>query len=215
MENIKPVDIIKTGMIGYDESLKLQFMLHEKRALDKINDTVIIAEHPHVYTMGRRAPDSHFKIPKDKIISMGIEIKEIQRGGEITYHGPGQIVFYIISKIVNRRVKEFVHKIEETSIRFLSDNYNIKAERHPEHRGVWIGDRKITAVGLQIKNNITLHGFAVNINTDLKYYDYIVPCGIFDMGVTSLKEITGYELDTITVSSQIIKHLTEQFGYSA
>lgn len=210
---MKLLEIVKTGIMDYEKSLGLQYELHEKRVCDKITDTLVITEHPHVFTMGRRASDSDFKIPKNEIGKTGIKIKNIKRGGEITYHGPGQLVFYIICRIENRGIKEFVHKLEEVSIKFLSDNYNIKAVRHEKHRGAWIGRKKIAAIGLEIKKNVTMHGFSININTDLKYYDLIVPCGITDMGVTSLKEITGHKADMDKTAGLIKDSFCKVFGY--
>ena len=144
---------------------------------------------------------------------MGVKISRVNRGGEITYHGPGQIVCYVICKIKGRSIKELVYNLEEVTIRMLGDNFNIKSKRHNEHRGVWIGNNKITAIGLEIKKSVTMHGFAFNLNTDLKYYDLIVPCGITEMGVTSLAKVLGHKEDYNKVINMIIAKYCEIFNY--
>ncbi len=208
------LDVYNIGRIDYKKSLELQYELLKKRQENKINDTLLFVLHDHIFTMGRRAKDSQFKVSKDKIKKMGIKISRINRGGEITYHGPGQIVCYNIINIKGRSIKELVNNLEEVTIRLLDDNFNIKSKRHNEHRGVWVGNNKITAIGLEIKKNVTMHGFAFNLNTDLKYYDLIVPCGISEMGVTSLAKILGHEEDNNKVINLIIKKYCEVFDYN-
>ncbi len=210
------LDVLDVGLIEYKKSLELQYKLLKERQQNKINDTIIFAQHPHVFTLGKRAKDSQIKVSEEKVKELGITICRINRGGEITYHGPGQIVCYIILDINNhgRSIKKIVHNLEEVSIRLLKENYNISSYRHEKHRGVWIGNNKITALGLEIKKGFTMHGFAFNINTDLKFYDIIIPCGIKDMGVTSLSNLMGKKIDMNTVKDLLLKYFLEVFMYN-
>ncbi len=209
------LDVLDIGLIEYDKALELQYKLLKKRQQNLINDTVIFVEHPHVFTLGKRATDSQIKITEDRVRELGIKICRINRGGEITYHGPGQIVCYVILNINNhnRSIRKIVHNIEEVSIQLLKENYNINSYRHEKHRGVWIKGNKITALGLEIKKGITMHGFAFNLNTDLKYYDLIIPCGIKDMGVISLNKILGVKEDKGKIKHLLLKYFVEVFMY--
>jgi lipoyl(octanoyl) transferase len=209
------LDVLDIGLIEYDKALELQYKLLKKRQQNLINDTLIFVEHPHVFTLGKRATDSQIKITEDRVRELGIKICRINRGGEITYHGPGQIVCYVILNINNhnRSIRKIVHNIEEVSIQLLKENYNINSYRHEKHRGVWIKGNKITALGLEIKKGITMHGFAFNLNTDLKYYDLIIPCGIKDMGVISLNKILGVKEDKGKIKHLLLKYFVEVFMY--
>jgi lipoic acid synthetase len=201
------------GTIPYDEALHLQKELVEQRQKDLIPDTLLLLEHPPVITMGRRADNTHLKVPVDHLVQHGISIKHIDRGGEATYHGPGQIVGYVILDLSKRKgfVRKFVWEIEEVFIRLLNEEYGIIANRDLKHRGVWIAERKITAIGISVKKNVTMHGFAFNVNTDISAYSLIVPCGIKDKGITSLEREIGRKLDMHLVMKQVERHFRNVF----
>ncbi|MFW6313134.1 MAG: lipoyl(octanoyl) transferase LipB, partial [Spirochaetota bacterium] len=137
------------GRMGYGEALELQLRLVEERREERIGDTLILVEHPPVITMGRKATDADILVPVEQLQSSGVEIHRITRGGEATYHGPGQIVGYAIINLYNhqRKLRLFVERMEEVFIRLLDRHYGIEAGRDDEHRGVWVGDEKITAIG--------------------------------------------------------------------
>lgn len=203
------------GTIGYREALALQHHLVRERREGRIPDTLLLLEHPPVITMGKSAVAEHVVASPMMLERAGVETVWIERGGETTYHGPGQIVGYVIVDLAAylRSVKKFVYLIEELFVATLKNRYGIETERDAHHTGVWVGDEKITAIGIAIQNRITFHGFAFNVNTDLSHYDWIVPCGITDRGQTSLERITGGPHDLATVKKQLLETFTRLFGY--
>lgn len=208
------LQVIDLGRMNYSEAWELQKGLVEKRREGSIPDTLLLVEHPPVITMGRRAGDSDLLRPEEFYRRSGIEIFTIERGGEATYHGPGQIVGYTIVDLrENFDIRDFVHKVEETFVRLLWEEYSVEAGRFPEHRGVWVGNEKITAIGLAIKRRITMHGFAFNVTTDLSHFSWIVPCGITDKGVTSLEKVLGRTLSLAEEKKKVTDHFIEVFGY--
>ncbi len=208
----KKINVIDAGHLSYGEALKLQLETQHKRIENQIEDTIIFVEHPPVITTGRR-DQSHniFVDPGD----VGAELVKTSRGGEVTYHGPGQIVGYIIINIetYGKGIKSFVNDLEEVFIQLLEKKYSIISNRDKQHRGVWIENAKISAIGLAINKKVTMHGFAFNVNTDLSHFDWIVPCGINGRTVTSLEKLTGGKLDMETVQKQILSSFKEVFGY--
>lgn len=208
------LDILKLGKHDYDKTLEIQYDLLKKRQNGEIGDTLILVEHPNVITLGRNAEESNIIFSKEYLKSIGIDVFNIGRGGDVTYHGPGQIVGYPIVNFKHLKlgVREFVESLEEVFIQLLKDNYNIIAGRHPKHRGVWIGDKKITAIGLSIKKWVTMHGFAFNVNTNLDNFKYIVPCGITDMGVTSLEQLIGKKSDLDKMNELVLKYFIKIFN---
>ncbi len=199
-------------MVPYDEALQWQYDLVEKRRAHEINDTLILLEHPPVLTTGRRDQAHNILIDAS---SQGVQVVRTNRGGEVTYHGPGQMVGYLIVDLsqFSRRVKQFVHNLEEVFVRVLEKEFQIHAERHDKHRGVWVGNEKITAIGLAIEREITMHGFAFNINTDLSHFNWIVPCGIQDRGVTSLEKLTGRKWLMEDMNKLVAAAYAKVYGY--
>jgi lipoyl(octanoyl) transferase len=180
--------------------------------------TLLFVEHPHVYTLGKSGKASNLLVNEDFLKSKGAQFYHINRGGDITYHGPGQLVGYPILNL-NRfgiGVREYVHRLEETIIRVLA-HYGIEAGRLEGASGVWIEPevagkaRKICAIGVRASKNITMHGFAFNVNTDLNYYNYINPCGFTDKGVTSMQKELGSALDFEYVKKLSLKAFLEVF----
>lgn len=210
------LQVILLGTVPYGEALQIQYELREKRQQNLIPDTLLLLEHPSVITLGKQANTGDILLSPDLLEKKGIEIVEIERGREVTYHGPGQIVGYIFfhMDIVKGDVGRLISQIEEVFIRVLKDGYGLTAGRDAEHRGVWFGREKITAVGIAIRKRVTMHGFAFNINTDLSHFSWIVPCGIQDRSVTSLEKVLGRPQDMDAVRNKVIEAFLAVFGYS-
>ena len=204
------------GRMPYAEALEMQYRLVEQRRAGQVSDTLLLVEHPPVITMGRKADDDDIIVPREQLAAAGVEIHRITRGGEATYHGPGQIVGYTIIDLAahQRKVRLFVERMEEVFVRLLAQCYGIDAQRDDEHRGVWVGDRKITAIGIAITRAITMHGFAFNVAPDLSHFEWIVPCGIRDRGVTSLEQLLGRTPDIETVKQQVVASFCDVYGYT-
>lgn len=208
--------VAKLGQMDYNEALMLQEKLLFLRQKKEIPDVFILLEHPPLLTLGVRAKESNILVPEDILSEQGISVYRINRGGDVTYHGPGQIVGYPILDLNDqgRDIHLFVSKIEETFIQLLKNEYGITAGRNQKHTGVWVGDDKITAIGISVKKWVTMHGFAFNVNTNLDHFKWIIPCGIKDKGVTSLKKLLGYELDMDKLNNQVIEYFANQFHMS-
>ncbi len=210
-----PLAVHDLGTIGYGPALELQHHLVEERREGRVADTLLLLEHPPVITMGRSAVDTDILATSEQLVGAGASVERIERGGETTYHGPGQLVGYVIIDLHRhlRSLKKFVHLLEEVFITVLARHYGITAGRDPEHRGVWVGNEKVTAIGIAVKQRITFHGFAFNVNTDLSHFNWIVPCGITDRGQTSLEALTGERHDMETIKRQTTEVLGEVFGF--
>ena len=183
----KPLEIIDLGTCPYGKAWDIQKELHAKRVAGEIPDTLILVEHPHVYTLGKNANAQHLIATQDYLKSKGIEIYNVDRGGDITYHGPGQLVGYPIFNLKHHKesVSWYVHTVEQILINLLA-LYGISAKRIEKLTGVWVGDRKIAAIGMRVSKWVTMHGFALNVSTDLSLYDGIIPCGIVSKGITRI-----------------------------
>lgn len=202
--------------MAYGPALELQLELVEERRRERIPDTLILVEHPPVITMGRKAPESDILVSRETLKTAGAEIHRVTRGGEATYHGPGQIVGYIIINLYQhqRKLRLFIERMEEVFIDLLDRFYGVKAGRDAEHRGVWVNDEKITAIGIAVQRSITMHGFAFNVCPDLSHFDWIVPCGIRDRGTTSLAKVTGRAITPDEVKEQVVDSFCRVYGYS-
>lgn len=211
------LDVRRLGHIGYQEGLDLQLKLVEERRAEQIPDTLLLLEHPPVITMGRSALDSDILAPLQELERAGARVFRITRGGETTYHGPGQLVGYMIANLYEhqRRLKRFIHNLEEVFIRLLDDEYSISATRDAEHRGVWVGSEKITAIGIAVSRGITMHGFAFNVHTDLSHFGWIIPCGITDRGQTSVHALTGRGVSLADAADAVVRTFQAVFGYSS
>ena len=197
------MNILDLGRMSYNSAWDIQKEYHKKVVSGKEPDTLIIVEHEPVYTLGKSANDNHLL----QSASEEIQVFRIERGGDITFHGPGQIVVYPILDL-NRFVKSvswYMRTLEKIIIDTLSD-FEIKAGLKDGLTGVWVGDEKIGAQGVRISRWVTMHGLALNVNTDLRYFDGIIPCGIFDYGVTSMEKLTGSKQDLNKVKNTIIKY---------
>jgi len=176
------------------------------------NDVLLLVEHPHVYTLGKSGDSAHLLKGLSELSEIDAEYVEIDRGGDITYHGPGQIVGYPILDLDRyfTDVHKYLRYLEEVIIRTCAD-YGIEAGRIDGLTGVWTGNRKICAMGIKCSRWITMHGFALNVNTDLAYFQHIVPCGITDKEVTSMEQLLGSEIDQDEVKEHIIRHFENVF----
>ena len=211
------IDVIDLGITGYDEALALQHTLLEKRQRDEIPDTLLLLEHTPVVTMGKRAEESDLLFSREQLADRGVEVVRIDRGGQATYHGPGQLVAYPIIHLKNheRKLKRFIHNLETVIIQLLHDHYGLNAHTNDEYIGVWIETRKIAAIGISVHQKVTMHGFALNVNTDLEYFSMIVPCGIRsgELGVTSISRELGREVETDSVKRLIAPVFRRVYGY--
>jgi len=209
------LEIVKLGRIDYGEALDIQEKLHGMRQRGEVGDILLLLEHPPVLTLGRRGQHSNILLQIKELEKLGVRTYEVNRGGDVTYHGPGQIVGYPIMDLAchGRDVKDYVWKIEEVFIGLLKDQYGITAYRDDgKYTGVWVDNSKITAIGIAVRRWVTMHGFAFNVNTNLEHFKWITPCGITDKGVTSLQKILGRSLDFELVNSQVAESFGRVFG---
>jgi lipoyl(octanoyl) transferase len=213
---MKELNYIDLGLIDYKKAWDLQKEFFVLRYKKLIPDLLLLLEHPHTYTLGRTADTAHLIGSKEYLSENKISVYDIDRGGDITYHGPGQIVGYPIIDLNDwyKDTHKYLRGLEEVIIKTCAE-YGITGERDPEHTGVWVGNRKIAAIGIKVSRWITMHGFAFNINSDLSFFGGIIPCGISDKGVTSMLEETGQETNISEVKSKLVRNFKEFFGYDS
>tara|TARA_B100000579_G_C22559788_1_gene723808 strand:+ start:140 stop:778 length:639 start_codon:yes stop_codon:yes gene_type:complete len=203
-------NILDLGKADYTETWEIQKELQAKRISGQIDDQLLLVEHPPVYTLGKNAPIEDLLIKDNDDIS----IIQTDRGGKITFHGPGQLVGYPIIDLNNykRSISWYMRELEQLIINVLLD-YNINSQRKKGLTGIWVKDKKIAALGVRISRWVTMHGFSLNINPDLSYYEGIVPCGITDFGVTSMAEILEKKCPKISdIKLTIIDYFSSQFS---
>jgi lipoyl(octanoyl) transferase len=209
------VEVRRLGLIPYAEALALQRELVEERQAGRIGDVLLLVEHPHVLTLGVRGDGGRSNIlaPAEALAERSVDVHETGRGGDITYHGPGQLVGYPIIDLKPDRcdVHRYVRDLEEVLIRVAAD-YDIEAGRVPGLTGVWVGGSKLAAIGVRIARWITSHGFALNVTTDLEYFKMIVPCGIADRGVTSLAALLGRPVAMAEVEERVVRRFADVFA---
>jgi lipoyl(octanoyl) transferase len=212
---MRTIEVRRLGSVPYADALALQRSLVEDRRAGRVDDLLLLLEHPHVLTLGVRGDRgrSHILATPEALESRGVEVHETGRGGDITYHGPGQIVGYPIIDLQPDRcdVHRYVRDLEEVLIRTASD-YGVEAGRVEGLTGVWVGREKLAAIGVRIARWVTSHGFALNVTTDLEYFNLIVPCGIADRSVTSLARLLGRPVSRIEVEDRIAAHFGEVFA---
>ena len=200
--------------VDYKEAWDLQTFLVEARKTGIIkNDLVLLLEHPAVFTLGRNGGSEHMKMSKDFLEQKGIPVIRVERGGSITFHGPGQLVVYIIHDLGRSRlgVTEYVNRLEETMKR-VSGDWGIHAERNPVNRGVWVGENKLGSIGIAVRRGVSFHGFALNVNTSLEPFTWVNPCGLEDVRITSMKEVLGKELPRKRIRESVCFYIQEVFG---
>ena len=213
INSIKPCESRYLGRTAYADALALQQSLHDARKRNEVPDTLLLLEHPHVITLGRAANPANILADEHTRAEQSVELFETGRGGDVTYHGPGQLVGYpIISLAPDRQdVRRYVRDIQEVLVRTAWD-FGVEAEpRGGEYVGVWVGDEKLAAIGIRISRWVTMHGFAFNVTTNLDYFNLIVPCGIPDHGVTSLAKILNRKIELEAVAEAVRKHFGDVF----
>lgn len=216
----KVCSLLNLGMMNYSEALELQYKLVDMRQKNLIDDVLILLEHSHVVTMGRRATDEVLRYSRQELKKMGVDVCGTNRGGSVTYHGPGQIIGYPIMRLEHGKldVKEYMDKLVEVMARTVGD-YSIDSFCK---KGLWCRhdniESKIGATGAALMSrngvHVTMHGFALNVNTDLKYFTLIEPCGSAEQIVISMEKILGKKLDMNDVRDRIVLHFRDVFGYS-
>lgn len=215
---MKRLQVRSLGTVGYEEGVALQARLVEARRLGEIPDTLLLLEHPHVVTLGVKVhrDRTHVVASPEVLAARGVTVHESGRGGDVTYHGPGQLVGYPIFDLNpdRRDLHRYVRDVEEALIRALAD-FGIAAGRLAGLTGVWVGDAKVAAIGVRISRWVTSHGFALNLTTDLSYFDLIVPCGIADRGVTSMERLLGRPVGRPQVEPVVVGAFCDVFGLSA
>ncbi len=204
----------RLGLVPYGEALDLQRDLAARRAAGDIDDTLLLLQHPHVLTLGVKAGEArqHILATPARLAELGVSTFETGRGGDVTYHGPGQVVGYPILSLKPDRcdVHRYVRDLEEVMIGVTGD-YGFEAGRIAGLTGAWVGAEKIGAIGVRISRWVTSHGFAFNVNTDLAFFRLIVPCGISDRGVTSLQRLTGRDVPIGEVEHAVVRHFCRVF----
>ncbi len=201
------------GLVDYPAALDLQRERVSQRKAGQIADRLLLLEHPHVYTLGRNADEKNLLVSARWRAARGAQVFRTDRGGDVTYHGPGQLVGYPILDLTQHRrdISWYMRSLEEVFIRTARD-YGIEAERSPGAAGVWVGNDKLVAMGVHLSRWVTSHGFAFNVNTDLSYFEAIVPCGLRDKGVTSLTKLLGRRIEIDQVVAQVADHFGTVFG---
>ena len=201
------------GLVPYAEGWDLQRELVRLRKADSIPDTLLLLEHKPVYTVGRAAKDaSNLGAGEGYLRSLGAEVFWSDRGGDATFHGPGQLVGYPILRLRDRDTHAYLRRLEGIVIRVLGD-YGLQGWHHPEYTGVWVWEKKIGAIGVKFSSGwITSHGFALNVSTELSWFDRITPCGISEYGVTSLERELGRQIAMAEVERKVVERLRETFG---
>ena len=196
------------GRKSYKAVWDLQKEMQQQRIRGEIEDTLILVEHDPVYTLGKNADKDHLLQSRDE----SVDVFNIERGGDITFHGPGQLVGYPILDLSNykKSVSWYMRTLEKVLIDTLIE-FKIIAQRNDGLTGVWVGDEKIAALGVRISRWVTMHGFALNVNPDLSFYDGIIPCGIFDHGVTSMEQLLGKTQNNDNVKNVVIKKFNKNF----
>jgi lipoyl(octanoyl) transferase len=214
-------EVWQAGRIPYQQAWDRQNELAAVRGRGEAPDRLLLLEHPHTYTLGTSGHDENLLLSPDELAARGIELFRVDRGGDITYHGPGQLVGYPIIQLertgsLHADVIGYVRGIEQVIIRVLAD-YGVAGKPIPGLTGVWVdtpsGEAKVCAIGVKVTvRAVTKHGFALNLNTDLSYFDGIIPCGIQDKGVTSLAALLGAPVDEAEAARRVVHHFGEVFG---
>jgi lipoyl(octanoyl) transferase len=212
--SVRDLAIRRLGTVPYTDALALQQSLVEQRRAGRIPDTLLLLEHPAVITIGVKRTDAraHVVAPPERLAELGVEVIETGRGGDVTFHGPGQLVAYPILDLRPDRqdVHQYVRDLEAVMIQVCA-GYGVTAGRVPGYSGAWVDDRKIGAIGVRISRWITSHGLAFNVATDLAGFDLIVPCGIADRGVTSLARELGRPVEPAEVGERLVQAFAAVF----
>lgn len=204
--------ILDLGLMDYAKAWDLQHDLWSRRVEGELPDLLLLLEHPHVFTLGRRGNRSHLIVSPEVLEAMKIPIFHVERGGDITYHGPGQIVVYPILdlKDYGYRLIRYIDQLEEVILHVLKD-FGIEGRRDPSNRGVWVNSDKIASIGVAVKRWVSFHGFSLNYETDLKYFDLINACGLVGKKMTTMAKVLGKRVSKERLSERIIFYFKEVF----
>ncbi len=206
-----PFVVHDLGTMPYPQAWEEQKRVHAAVAAGERPPTLLLVEHPPVVTFGKKGGREHLRVPEARLRELGFTLHDVERGGDVTYHGPGQLVGYPIFP-VGRRVQEFLRSLEAAMVRVLAE-YGIRAVGSPGYAGVWVGNDKVVAIGVAVKRDVSFHGFALNVTTDLSHFDTIVPCGLEGKGVTSIERITGRDdLSLDDVKERVVRAMRFVFG---
>ena len=213
-DRTKDLQVLDLGRVPYEKAWKYQKELVENRRRGEIGDSLVFVEHPPVLTLGRSWKQQNVLADTLALTEKGVEVYEVERGGDVTYHGPGQVVGYPIVNLADRGrdLHRYLRDLEEVIIRVV-DSYGLEAGRKEGLTGVWVGEEKVCAFGVAVKSWVSYHGFALNVNTDLSYFSLINPCGIQDKGVTSLAKLLGHWVDPEEVKAKIAESFANVLGY--
>ncbi len=209
-----PLRVLRLGHLDWPSCYQRQLELHTARRLGEIPDTLVLVEHEPVITLGRSGDEANLIVDRERLAELGVGWQEIERGGDITYHGPGQLVGYPILSLRERglSVRELMHGLEETLIRTLRE-WEIQADRIPGLTGVWVADVKLAALGVAVRGGVSYHGLALNVATDLSFYDLIIPCGITGKQVGSIESVNGEAPSLDEVGQVLEREFREVFHY--
>jgi lipoyl(octanoyl) transferase len=211
-----PCWLVRLGCVAYGEAWELQRRLVSARVAGEIPDVLILVEHPHVYTLGRGGHPENVLLDEAALAAVGAEVVWVDRGGDVTYHGPGQLVGYPIVDLqrLGKDVHQHLRRIEETLIRALAD-FGLEGRRDRAYTGVWVGPdeapEKVAAIGVRVSRWVTSHGFALNVDPDLRYFGHIIPCGIRQRGVTSLAKLLNRPVGREEAEEAVLRHFAEVF----
>jgi len=198
------------GRMDYPAALALQERIVELKQREPLADVILFVEHPHVYTLGRGGKASNVLLPQE------VPVMRTSRGGDVTYHGPGQLVVYPLIDLrskLRKDVHRYLRNLELSAMRTLTD-FGVEGIRRPPYTGIWVDNRKIAAIGIAVRRCITFHGLALNVNTDLSYFNRIIPCGLSWADITSMARELGAEQNLVEVGDRFLNHFAELFGYS-
>ncbi len=214
-DRTKDLQVLDLGRVSYEKAWKYQKELVENRRRGEIGNSLVFVEHPPVLTLGRSWKRQNILADSPALTEKGVEIYEVERGGDVTYHGPGQVVGYPIVNLADRGrdLHRYLRDLEDVIIQVVG-SYGLKAGRKEGLTGVWAGEEKVCAIGVAVRSWVTYHGFALNVNTDLSFFNLIHPCGIQDKGVTSLAKLLGHWVDPEEVKARIAETFAQVFGYS-
>jgi lipoate-protein ligase B len=205
------VETVWLGEVEYREALALQLSHVDRRAGGEISDTLLLLTHPHVYTLGRAGDEGNLLVSRETLAKEGIAVERVGRGGDVTYHGPGQLVGYPILRMEKPDVHRFVRSIEAALIDALAP-FEVQARRIPGLTGVWVGERKIASIGVGIRKWVTYHGFALNVTTDLSYFRRIHLCGLKGRDATSIAEVKGETPSMVAVRRSVAAACAARLG---
>jgi lipoate-protein ligase B len=203
------------GIVPYERALKLQQRLAQARVEGRIGDVLVLLQHPPIFTIGRFRGEKDIAVPQETLAREGIAVFHTDRGGGITYHGPGQLVGYPILNLQENglSVREYIRKLEATIIKTMLA-LGVQAHGVAEYSGVWVGEKKVCSIGIHVNHHVTTHGFALNVSNDLRYFEYVRPCGLSGQVMTSVSELLGHPVGMETIVEKLLPFFSETFCLS-